>query len=268
MLSGICRQSNSTRLIRFNNFHHANQWIARLSSASPSTPIIELREYDLCTEQSVPYLQATAKAADLRKSLVPLRFFSMPDTGGQLHVATHAYYYAGGLAERDAKRGEMGKSDEWKKYLAECRPCMKSQRSNIFVEAPFVDKVDNVAGLREVGKGVGDDCILEIRRYNLILGYDTVPKFLSLYSKGLPSKLAAVGTDPTTSLVTVIYSEVGRLNEVIEIWRHGDGTGAMERSRVAARGAPAWRMAIAEIAGLAVEFTSTIHRPTAFSPLQ
>jgi hypothetical protein len=118
------------------------------------------------------------------------------------------------------------------------------------------------------GKGAGDDCILEIRRYKLILGYDTVPRFLSLYKAGLASKLNAQGTDPTTSLVTVMYSEVGRLNEVLEIWRHGAGARAMERSRVAARGAPEWRSAVAEIAGLAVDFTSTIHRPTSFSPLQ
>lgn len=240
--------------------------MAQMSSAS--SPIIELREYELHPEHSVAYMQATAKTADLRKSLVPLRFFSLPDTGGQLHMATHAYYYAGGHAERDAKRGEMGKSSEWKSYLTDCRPYMKFQHSNIFVEAPLANTVEGVTGLSEVGKGAGDDCILELRRYKLILGYDTVPKFLSLYGAGLLSKLNAEGTDVTTSLITVMYSEVGRLNEVIEIWRHGGGTGAMEKSRVAARGAPKWRLAIAEIAGLAVDFTSTIHRPTSFSPLQ
>jgi len=243
---------------------------ASFTSSSPSpSPIIELREYELHPEHSPAYVKATAKAADLRKSLVPLRFFSLPDTGGPLHVATHAYYYAGGHAERDSKRGDMGKSEEWKTYLSECRPYMKSQSSNIFVEAPLVNEVEKVTGLAEVGTvGAGDDAILELRRYKLILGYDTVPKFLSLYGAGLPSKLNAKGTDETTSLVTLMYSDVGRLNEVIEIWRHGDGTAAMERSRFAARGAPEWRSAIAEIAGLAVEFTSTIHRPTAFSPLR
>jgi hypothetical protein len=50
----------------------------------------------------------------------------------------------------------------------------------------------------------------------LKLGYDTVPKFLSLYKAGLPSKLKAHGTDQTTSLVTFLYSEVGQLNEVIK----------------------------------------------------
>lgn len=168
------------------------------------------------------------------------------------------------MATKNAKRGEMGKNDKWKSYLSECRPYMKSQCSNIFVEAPLVNEMEGVKGLAEVAVGAGDDCILEMRRYKLILGYDTVPKFLSLYGAGLPSKLNAEGTDETTSLVTLMYSDVGRLNEVIEIWQHGNGTVA----RVAARGAWEWRSTIAEIAGLAVEFTSTIHRPTAFSPLR
>jgi hypothetical protein len=100
------------------------------------------------------------------------------------------------------------------------------------------------------------------------LGYDTVPKFLELYGSGLPSKLNADGTDPTTTLVTLLYSEVGRLNEVIEVWRHGNGVAAMEQSRVAARNATAWRSAIASIADLAIEFSATIHRPLPFSPIK
>jgi len=68
--------------------------------------------------------------------------------------------------------------------------------------------------------------------------------------------------------VTVLSTEVGRLNEVMEIWRHGNGSTAMEISRHAARGAQEWRSAIASIADLALEFTSTIHKPTKFSPIR
>jgi hypothetical protein len=205
----------------------------------------------------------------LRQSLVPLRLFSLPETGGQLHVATHAYYYEGGHAERDAKRAAMVSNDDWKAYIGKCRPFADTQQSNIFVEAPLVATVPGVQGLANIpGDLPGDNSILEIRRYKLKLGYDTVPKFLELYGAGLPSKLNAVGTDPTTQLVTLLYTEVGRLNEVIEIWRHGNGTSAMEQSRQAARGAQEWREAIGSIADLALEFTSTIHKPTAFSPIK
>jgi hypothetical protein len=241
--------------------------ISAMLSTAP-TPIVEFREYELKPDHSEAYLQATTKAAELRKSLVPLRLFSMPDTGGQLNVATHAYYYSGGHAERDAARIDMAESSEWKEYLKESKPCMQNQRSTIFVESPLVKKFEEIQGLASIPDSLlGDSCILEIRRYKLILGYDTVPKFMTLYEAGLTSKLTAEGTDPTTSLVTLLYSEVGRLNEVIEIWRHGDGTPAMERSREAARGAGPWRTSIAEIAPLAIEFTSTIHKPTVFSPL-
>jgi hypothetical protein len=215
------------------------------------------------------YLDATAQAAELRKSLLPLRFFSMPDTGGQLNIATHAYYYVGGHMERDAGRTQMTRSPAWQRYLEKCGPFLQEQKSQVFVESPLVEKFEEIQGLSSISEANvdGSNGILEIRRYNLILGYDTVPNFMKLYEGGLPSKLSAQGTDPTTSLITLLYSEVGRLNEVIEIWRHGDGTAAMERSRAAARGATPWRTSIAKIAPLAVEFTSTIHKPASFSPL-
>lgn len=57
--------------------------------------------------------------------------------------------------------------------------------------------------------------IYELRRYKLQLGYDTVPKFLELYGSGLPSKLAA--NAPGTELLSLLYTEVGELNEVIEV---------------------------------------------------
>lgn len=221
-------------------------------------------------EHAVAYMQATAKTASLRTSLAPLRFFSLPETGGQLHVATHAYYYAGGHEERDAKRGKMAGNDDWKAYIVECRPTADTQQSNIYVEAAGVVAMEGVQGLATVPNyEPSPKSILEIRRYQLKLGYDTVPKFLEYYQEGLPSKLTAPGTDPSTDLVTVLYSDVGTLNEVIEIWRHGDGMAAMERSRVAARGAAEWRNAIAKIADeTAISFTSTIHKPTGFSPIQ
>ena len=50
-------------------------------------------------------MKVTGKGIELRKSLVPLRLFSTPDTGGLLNRATHFYYYEGGMPDRDKKRG-------------------------------------------------------------------------------------------------------------------------------------------------------------------
>jgi len=219
-----------------------------------SRPIVELREYALYPEHAAAYLQATNGSAELRRSLSPLRLFSLPETGGPLHTATHLYHYAGGHVERDETRRRMADNADWKTYVASIRPYAQTQSSTIWVEAPLV-KEQQQHGLSEIPSnlpGDANNCILEFRRYGA----------------GLPSKLNAPGTDPTTSLVTVLSTEVGRLNEVMEIWRHGNGSTAMETSRHAARGAQEWRSAIASIADLAIEFTSTIHKPTKFSPIR
>ena len=247
-----------------------------------SAPVVELREYTLKVQCASEFWTAAAEMAQVRRTMLPLRLYCRPETGGRLHVATHAYYYQGGLEERDVRRHALDKSPEWQAYQYRTRDYHLEQQSNIYVEAPFVrDKVfEQVKGLATnpdteattsdtlEGDDSHSSSILELRRYQLQLGYDTVPKFLDLYTAGLPSKLNAPGTDPTTSLVTVLYTEVGPLNQVWEIWHHGEGHGAMEASRAAARQATEWKHAIASIAPLATSFTTTIHRPTAFSPLR
>ena len=242
-----------------------------MSTQAQAKPIIELREYKLHPAHVKPYLTATVDAAEIRKSLVPLRLFTMPETGGVLNVPTHFYYYKGGFEERDACRARQSDTKEWVEYLKVARPCVLEQKSTIFVEAPLVQKFPEICGLIDVPSFSDDvsasDCIYEMRRYKLKLGYDTVPNMLKFYEDGLPSKLNSEG-DPSTSLVTVLYSEVGVLNEVIEIWRHGGGNEAMNRSRFAARRAKEWRTAIGNIGEIALEFTSTIHKPQSFSPFK
>eukprot|EP00533_Pseudo-nitzschia_delicatissima_P002635 CAMPEP_0116101212 /NCGR_PEP_ID=MMETSP0327-20121206/12692_1 /TAXON_ID=44447 /ORGANISM="Pseudo-nitzschia delicatissima, Strain B596" /LENGTH=274 /DNA_ID=CAMNT_0003593163 /DNA_START=30 /DNA_END=854 /DNA_ORIENTATION=- len=230
------------------------------SFSSPSSqPVVELRDDFLFPKHSKAYydhfedFQDESDAANYSR----LCFVTRSELGGPLHAATHAYYFSGGLAELQEQRMK----EETTENTSDLNAFIRSQQSSVYVEAPLVkEQSDFVIGLENTTVGTsGENAILELRRYNLKLGYDTVPKFLDLYGAGLPSKIQA--QDPTTSLVTLLYSEVGRLNEVIEIWSHGDGVPAMERSRVAARKAQEWRGAIASIADLAIEFRSTIHRP-------
>eukprot|EP00933_Yihiella_yeosuensis_P083815 TRINITY_DN98101_c0_g1_i1.p1 TRINITY_DN98101_c0_g1~~TRINITY_DN98101_c0_g1_i1.p1 ORF type:complete len:258 (+),score=33.05 TRINITY_DN98101_c0_g1_i1:64-837(+) len=237
-------------------------------SFSSASPLVELREYQLNCERGAHYLSLAESHADLRTEIFPLRLFSVPETGGPLNVATHFYAYKGGWAEREECREKQSSSPRWEDYSKSTRPGVEQQNSMMFVEAPLVSEF-GLHGMQEVscpGGAPSAKTIYEIRRYNLRLGYDTVPRFLKAYSEGLPSKLNAPGTDPSTSLTTLLYSEVGVLNEVIELWRHGEGTAAMEASRQAARGAQEWRKAIAQIAELSVRFTTTIHKPLPFSP--
>lgn len=59
----------------------------------------------------------------------------------------------------------------------------------------------------------------ELRTYQLVLGYPTVPKFLELYESGLRDKLAADDSG-ASELATLLYSDCGSLNVVMELWRH------------------------------------------------
>eukprot|EP00536_Pseudo-nitzschia_multiseries_P002646 jgi/Psemu1/183938/e_gw1.35.116.1 len=252
------------------------------SSLSSSQPVIELREDFLIPRHATSYFEAVSEHYSGAAAPAPppnLCFLSRQELGGDANVATHAYCYQGGLTELQEKR-KIIENDNGMQGFDDLQSYILSQRSSVYVEAPLVnEQSDYVVGLGNTTKTVADnddddddddnnDCIFELRRYHLKLGYDTVPKFLDLYGAGLPSKLRAPGTDPRTGLVTLLYSEVGRLNEVIEIWRHGNGVPGMEQSRVAARKANEWRGAIANIADLAIEFHSTIHRPvwTALPP--
>lgn len=241
-----------------------------MSTTPSSQPVIELREDVLFPRYIENYVHTIYKDDSLRRSCSDQWCFtSHPEIGGVTNVINHAYFFEGGLPERqELVRKAEQEHPEWKSAEDSLAPFIQSQQSSLFVEASLV-KATNLVGMAGQlqhsqtprDEPWNDKTVLEFRRYYLKLGYDTVPKFLKLYGAGLPSKLSAPGTDPSTSLMTVLYSEVGRLNEVIEIWDHGDGVEAMETSRVAARGATEWRNAIAGIAKLAIEFRCTIHKP-------
>lgn len=244
----------------------------------PPRPMVELREYELHPMYAHSYLHHTAAKADLRKSLSPLRLFAIPETGGQLNVATHLYHWRGGYSERNARKVDMAANEEWKEYIKKVQPALASQKSTIFMEAPFVYELGD---RRVIGLGMGraestlhmggrysKDAVYEVCRYKLKLGYDIIPQFLKLYEKGLPSKLDAEGGDPSTNLITLMYSTVGTLNEIVEIWRHGGGYDAMERSGAAAQQAKEWRESGVAISDLTTEVTRSIIKPISFSPLQ
>lgn len=233
------------------------------STRSIATPVIEQRLYLLKPDRVNDYLTLTNEAAKLRNELVPLRLFCLPDTGGLLNLAQHYYFYVGGIGSREVARLNAAKNTAWTDYVKSIRPCLVEQKSALFVQA----QLDGAVGIETptIDKQEDKTVIYEVRTYSLKLGYDTVPQFLALYRAGLPSKLTAPGTDPSTQLCSVMYTEVGMLNQVIEIWRHGGGTTAMEASRKAARSASEWRKAINDIAALTISFNTTICRPTTFS---
>merc|ERR1719253_1700883 len=97
------------------------------------------------------YLQLTALSSALRKSLLPLRLFAVPETGGTLNIATHLYHWADGYAERNAGDAKCRASEEWKDYIKKVQPALVRQQSTIFMECPIVGSLDGVVGL-EMGR--------------------------------------------------------------------------------------------------------------------
>ena len=97
-----------------------------------------------------------------------------------------------------------------------------------------------------------------------MLGYATVPRFLELYTDGLRDKLAADDSG-ASQLATLLYSDCGPLNVVVELWRH-ESMQRAQASRKASRQAPKWKAAIGEIAGLSTRFETSFLRPTPGSP--
>mmetsp|Transcript_14301 Transcript_14301/g.29194 ORF Transcript_14301/g.29194 Transcript_14301/m.29194 type:complete len:275 (+) Transcript_14301:52-876(+) len=271
-LRSVAARSSSSRIL-------TTRCLAAMSTSTsnPSSPIVELRQYQLHPAAAATYTKNTIQSSDLRKNL-PLAFFGFPETGSiALNTAVHLYHYPEGTRQRKDERAALAKKDEWKQYLGGVKECMMQQKSEIFVEAGLVQDFEQVTGLEYWIKNDGSlnsdgESIVELRKYQLKLGYDTVPNFLKLYAQVLPSKLNAIGTHPTTQLVTILVSDVGSLNTVYEVWKHGGesscGMEAMEQSRQASRGAKEWRTGIAEIAQLATSFDTTILKPAAFSPLQ
>ena len=275
---------------------------SEVSVLPPPQPVVVVRDDFLFPRSFTTYQEILAIAPTLSPTAhvdSHLRFVSRPVLGGDLNTVTHAMFFEGGLKQWQQQQQQQEEDDATNSILDmssnlvhqwqndEIMSCIQRQHSTVYVEAPFIR--NGVSGVEQNPPGLKDlaklqalkgtiratasvrssSTIFEVRKYNLKLGYDTVPNFLKLYEEGLPSKLNAPGTDESTSLVTLLYSEVGRLNEVIEIWRHGNGLEGMERSRVAARSAGQWRSAIKEIADLAIEFRSTVHQPLeGYSPLQ
>ena len=246
------------------------------------------------------YIQSINAASPLLQKHLPLAFVGLPETGAiELDTAVHLYYYGDGHAERLAKQALMSHDANMMQYVGDVEACLLQQSSEIYVEASIVKDFDEITGLKywtslgennddisgdnyvdDSGSIKSSSAIVELRKYQLRLGYETVPKFLGAYSEALPYKLKALGTHPTTELVTILNTEIGSLNTVYEVWKHGGkipgheentdycGYSAMEMSRQASRGVVEWRNGIAQIAELAVTFDTTILKPMECSPLQ
>jgi hypothetical protein len=224
---------------------------------------VELREYELKPSDASTYLQKANAAGALRKELMPLRLFATPDTGGQLNTAFHLYFHRS-LQHRDDTARAMRDNARWLEFADDSRRHCDKQSSRIYCEAPFVAASHGGIATESIHSPGGG--LYEVRRYQLVLGYDVVPKFIDNYCSGLDSKLE-VSREAGSRFCSLLYTEVGSLNEVIEIWRH-EGVAGMEQCRVLSRHSQLWKKAIGSIAPLALRFNNTLLKPAPFSNWQ
>ncbi|EKX52813.1 hypothetical protein GUITHDRAFT_150444 [Guillardia theta CCMP2712] len=142
---------------------------------------------------------------------------------------------------------------------------MIEQNNMVFLEATDILKDVGLKGAVDYESPASKSLVsYELRRYQLKLGYHIVPQFLKSYGCGLPDKLNADDSGAST-LVTLLYSDCGTLNTVLELWRH-ESIERSQDSRKASRNAEGWKKSIAEIAEIANSFDNQFLRPTAFSP--
>jgi hypothetical protein len=195
--------------------------------------------------------------------------FFQTETGGDVNRVTHVYRYEN-YDERDRVRGGMARDAEWVNFLRESKSALRSQTSEIFLEAA---KATTAAGLgvndmvrRAAQDGARAPGVFELRRYQLELGYNPIPKLIDHLASGLPSKIQS-DKDKKGELCGMFYSDVGKLNQFVELWRY-DSYQDHIRVREAARGASAWRAAIGEIAPMVQMFDTQLLKPVGLSPIQ
>lgn len=235
------------------------------SASKGQTGLIELRTYDTIPSKTLEYKELAKTSASVRSKYTKdsWKLFLSAETGyGSLSEFVHLYTYDS-MVHRAEVRKAMGKDEEWKKFLEESKPCLSQQQSEIFVPTKIAG-IDYFAS--EASLGESDDTVYEIRHYQLLPGYTTVPKMIDIFARGLPDKLAACDSS-LGELIVLAHSDVSTLNQFIEIWRYPSPAASIEH-REASRKALVWRETIAEAAKITVTFKNRIMIPTSFSPLK
>ncbi|KAL6755198.1 hypothetical protein V8C86DRAFT_2682474 [Haematococcus lacustris] len=234
-----------------------------VSSSTASPGLIEVREYYLKPEGMAEFVRLAQEFADLRQELLPFLGMFTVDIGA-LQKLTHFYAYKD-FDERDAVRGAAAGHSGWRQYVQKSRPLVSHQTNKIMLEAGAVYQalgLPPAAQYKPPANTAHTKVMYELRSYQLHPGYGSVPKLVQAFAQGLPGKVAA---DPEGQLVLFAHTDVGMLNNVVELWRYPSAQACI-RARQAARAVPGWKDTIASVTPGVQHFTSEFMHPTAFSP--
>jgi len=293
LLEEACGDGNGARDSR-DSATSASAASAASSATAPG--IFEIRTYVIKPEHLTEYLQVCAETASVRRALNP-GFLGLwvTEVGNLTNQVTHMYHYADYDA-RDATRAAMGKDGRWQDFLKATKPHLVSQLSEIFLPAttalraagitvPPAEHMKAMARASDAAKAAleaaCDDAsqaaaeasaaaaaqgVFEIRTYQLELGYNPIPKLVAHMEDGLPSKMAS-DTAKLGQLVFMGWSDVGKLNQFVELWRYPTCQDHI-RVREAARTAVKWRETIGLIAPMVQMFDTRLVKSAACSPIK
>ncbi|GLC46162.1 hypothetical protein PLESTB_001196400 [Pleodorina starrii] len=235
-------------------------------AASSSPGLIEIREYTLKPEGMSQFMKVAAEYAGVRRELLPFLGLFTCDVGSCLHRVTHLYAYSS-FEQRDEVRAAAVADPRWREFIERSRPHVQYQENKVMLEArPIYEalKLPPTALFSPPPKEGPAKVVYEMRSYQLHPGYGSVPKLVEAFSAGLPAKVEA---DPEGRLAFFGYTDVGMLNNVVEIWRYPSAQACI-RARQAARTVGKWRETIAAVTPGVQHFTSAFLNPAPFSPWQ
>jgi len=246
---------------------------ARESSSSPG--LFEFRVCSVKPGAMDAYLAACAAHAETRARLEPgfLGAFRT-STGGELNEITRVTHFADYDA-RDATSAAKRADPAWRAFCQDTESMLEKHTSEMYLPAtPCLEAIAKSpsdanafsrwrAFFHENDEKPG---VFELRAYQLELGYNPIPKLVAHMAEGLPSKLAS-DPDENGALVGMFYSDVGRLNRFVEVWRY-DSAQKHIAAREAARGAQTWRACVGHIAPMVQMFDTKLTEPTKCSPTQ
>ena len=159
----------------------------------------------------------------LRHVGAPLAYY-VTDIGPQDEV-THLWGYDS-VADMEARRQARNLDPEWPSYIEASRGLIDTQETRVVRRVPL-PSVDHLP-LPDPAKALVDFRVATIRR-------GTMAEFLGLFQTlALPVQLRHVGAP-----VAMYVSEIGPLNELIQLWAF-DSLADLEARRTARDREPAW----------------------------
>ena len=246
------------------------------SSASPG--LFEFRVCAVKPGAMDAYLAACASHAETRARVEPGFLGSFrTSTGGELNAITQVIHHADYDA-RDAASAAARADPDWCRFVERTNEMLETQTSEMYLPATkcleAIAKAPSEADAARRWRDVSRDAsrasarpgVFELRAYQLELGYNPIPKLIAHMADGLPSKLAS-DPDEKGALIGMFYSDVGRLNRFVEVWRYDSAQNHIA-AREAARGAQAWRACVGHIAPMVQMFDTKLTEPTRCSPTQ